>query len=339
MGCTAVMNKYNKLLIHISEEYGINKGKNEERNQWKTRVIYSMLGRMAMASLFDVDEEDTSSVVHMKRRIETLLTSYREMYPELNRLLPNEPTELSQEICDVFLHTGVIYHEPHRVLMAAKSEISFGGICFTRGYELETEQKLSGLGTYKEVDKTTTTGTLTDMFLLETSSLMEVWDYYTQRTVWSEFKTDSNVEYLRMAPPFSKGYWVDKPEVSGKVSLLRTGFKGSQLYYLYKVISGTTLVSQLPQWQVEDYNYRLLANACLCNEGVLRASTYKYDDKLVYLNFGYLPPPAELYLWKLYSWPLTMVSLPKDFNRICERKVFNVIKSEMQAKGYTFIEE
>lgn len=332
------MNKYNNLLIQISDEYAIRRGKTEDQNKWKARLIYSLLGKMSLASLFDIDEEDASSVIHMKRRIEKLLVSYREMYPELSRSLPVNPEELSNEIYDIYLHSGVIYHEPNRVLMAAKYEIVTEGICFTRGTEIEVKQNMSGLGTYRIADQTSQTGSLTDMFQLETEHLSEIWDYAVRRAVWREFNAETNVEYLRMVPPFNRGYWVDKPDTSGKESLLRTGFRGSQLYYLYRIDAGKILASQLPQWQVEEYNYRLLANACLFNEGVLPPSVVKYDDGIVYINFKYLPPPAELYLWKLYTWPETISSLPKDFNRICTRNVFDVIKKEMQTKGYGFIE-
>ena len=333
------MNKYNNLLMRVSEEYAIRRGKSEDQYRWKTRLIYSLLGRMALASLYDIDEEESSSVIHMKRRIETLLINYKEMYPELDRYLPVEPSELSNEIYDIYLHTGVIYHEPNRVLMAAKSEISWEGIVFSRGYAIETAQNLSGLGTYKQASSKAITGSLTDMFQLEKTSLLKLWDYYVKRAEWSVFRAETDVEYLRMDPPFSRGYWVDKPDIRGSISLLRTGFKGSRLYYFYRVESDKVIASQLPQWLVEDYNYRLLANACLCSEGVLPPSTYNYDDRLVLINFKYLPPPAELYLWKLYSWPATMMTLPKDFNRICTRDVFGAIKKEMQTKGYSFIEE
>lgn len=339
MGCTAVMNKYNNLLVRISEEYVIRKGKAEDQNQWKARLIYSFFGRMALASLFDIDEEETSSIIHMKRRVEALLLNYLEMYPELNKYLPIDPSELSNEIYDIYLHTGVIYHEPNRVLMATKSEVSWEGIIFSRGFGIETPQNLSGLGAYRQTEPITNTGSLTDMFQLETSSLLKIWDYYLKNAEWREYHAEANVEYLRTIPPFSKGYWVDKPDTNGKISLFRSGFKGSKLYYLYRVEAGVVMASQLPQWLVEDYNYRLLANACLFNEGVLPPTTYKYDGELVYINFKYLPPPPELYLWKLYSWPASMVSLPKDFKRICVRKVFNAIKKEMQTKGYSFIEE
>ena len=66
---------------------------------------------------------------------------------------------------------------------------------------------------------------------------------------------------------------------------------------------------------------------------------YRYDGELVYVTFGYLPPPAELYLWKLYTWPTTVMTLPKDFTRVCNREVFEVLKYVMMQQGYIFTEE
>ena len=40
----------------ILEEYGINRGEHESETQWKRRVIYSYIGQMGYASLFDLYE-------------------------------------------------------------------------------------------------------------------------------------------------------------------------------------------------------------------------------------------------------------------------------------------
>ena len=98
-------------------------------------------------------------------------------------------------------------------------------------------------------------------------------------------------------------------------------------------------VSQLRQWEVENHNYRSFANACLFSRGKLPSTVYRYDGELVYVTFGYLPPPAELYLWKLYTWPTTVMTLPKDFTRVCNREVFEMLKYVMMQQGYIFTEE
>ncbi len=333
------MNKYNGLLNRASSEYQITRGKSEDVNQWKIRIIYSVLGRMALASLHDVQEGEEPSLIHMKRRIEQLAAHYKEMYPELGMSMPIDYEELSEEIYKIYLNTGFIYHKPNRVVMATPTDACLNGIKFTRGYEIDTKQRMSGLGTYIKEETTITTSSFLDMFQLNQQTLSDCWTLCVKHANWQTFHSELSIEYLRMVPPFERGYWIDKPDNRGVVSLLRTGFKGSQLYYLYKVENGALMVSQLPQWQVEDYAYRSLSNACLFQEGVLPATTYRYDGDLVYLSFGYLPPPTELYLWKLYTWPTSITSLPKDFNRVCMRSVFDEIKSVMQKQGYKFIEE
>ena len=337
------MNKYNGLLASAVTEYSLVKGASEVPNQWKARVIYSILGRMAVASVFDMPEEESTSIVHMKHRVERLLGHYKEMYPEVCALLPENAEELSSEIYDIYLHTGVIYHEPNRVIMSARTESKAGNIRFTRGVDLETRQCISGLGTYIKEKGTGQQSisdlTLADMFQLNTVHLQERWSLCIDRARWVDYTPETKTEYLRMSPPFSRGYWVDKPTNSGIVSLMRTGYRGSQLYYLYRVENNVMQVSQLPQWQVDNYNYRSLSNACLYTEGVLPTSKYSIDGELVFLSFGYLPPPAELYLWKLYTWPSSMAFLPRDFNRICMRQVFESIKETMQQQGYVFTKE
>ncbi len=40
------MNKYNGILKQAADDYRIIKGKSENETDWKSRIIYSILGRM-----------------------------------------------------------------------------------------------------------------------------------------------------------------------------------------------------------------------------------------------------------------------------------------------------
>lgn len=333
------MIKFNSLLKRISDEYDILKGRKESENQWKMRLIYSAIGRAGLAALYDISEEGNSSIVHMKKRIEILLASYQSMYPELERLLPVLPEELSNEVYDIYIQAGVVYHKPNRIIMATKSMTTQAGVGFTRGYPLEEKQSISGLGTYTLSGFREGYSSLFEMFQLDELTLEARWKACISQAQFSGFQSELNTEYLRVRAPFSHGHWVNQPDQSGEISILRTGFKGSQLYYLYKVDGDNLLASQLPQWQVEGYHYRSLANACLKTKGVLPPSVYKYDGDIVNIRFGYLPPPPDLALWKLYTWPTTMTSFPRDFTRVCIGNVFNSIKGVMEQQGYEFVEE
>lgn len=112
------MNKYHGLLSTIAEELHIEHGVKEPVEKWKARIIYSLLGRMACASLFDYLEEDevvakgdeSVSITHFKRRIRTILDSYLELYPEISTLFLSDRKEISKEVYDIVLKSGYIYH-------------------------------------------------------------------------------------------------------------------------------------------------------------------------------------------------------------------------------------
>ncbi len=341
------MRAYNGLLRQISNEFGIAKGEREDENSWKARIIYSLLGQMALSSLFDSPEYDspeqsqteTVSEIQMKNKISAILNSYKSIYPEISTLLPLEASDLYMEIKSLYIKTGVVYHEPYRIVMAAKTYAVCGRIRFTRGYPLETSQKISGLGTYQSNDSVDNSSSLTDMFQLNELSLLKQWEITLSQAQWHDAALDErDTEYLLMTPPFIGGYWGSRANTSGKVSILRTGLSGSQIYYLYYYQDGRLFVSQFPGWQCEEHEYRTLSNACLKTNNSLPSTEYEYDGDIVRVRFEYLPPPAELNLWKLYSWPKSMLSLPSDFNRICVRGVFDALREVMENKGYIFEE-
>ena len=344
------MNQYDGLMKQISSEFHISKGEREKEDSWKARIIYSLLGQIALSSLFDSSEyifsgqeqPESVSEIQMKNKISEILNSYKCIYPEIRPLLTLEATDLYTEIKDVYIKTGIVYHEPYRIVMAAKTYADCGGIRFTRGYPLEAAQKISGLGTYqssKPVDQNDNVSMLTDMFQLNELPLLKQWEVLISQAQWHNVVLeDHNTEYLLMDPPFTRGYWGTRPNSSGKISILRIGLPGSLIYYLYYYQDGQLFVSQLPGWQCEEHEYRMLSNACLRTYNTLPHTKYEYDGDIVHMRFEYLPPPAELNLWRLYTWPESMLSLPSDFNRICVRDVFEVLRSVMETKGYMFEE-
>ena len=62
------MDRYDGLLSKVAQQYNISKGTTEAEADWKARIIYSISGMMAYASLWD-DSEEPVSLVHLKRKI------------------------------------------------------------------------------------------------------------------------------------------------------------------------------------------------------------------------------------------------------------------------------
>lgn len=329
------MNKYNGLLSAVARKYSIHKGTEETENDWKTRLIYSICGMMAYASLWDDSEEYPISIEHLKRKIRCMLANYKSLYMELSSSLPYVSKELEDEIADQFLSTGVVYHRPNRIAPSMKREESFCSILFQRGIALDSISCVSGIGFYSKQNNTTNPGRIKTMFGLEQENLQALWRITLSAASWkSNLVLEQNTEFLRLKPPFTQGYWVNKPDKTGAPSILRTGMKGSQLYYLYRY-SGTTIeVSPLPQWQVESYNYRSLACACLSTYGALPPIEYFEDGALVHVRMNYLLPPRELEFLKLYSWPEICTSLPCNFRRKLSTEVFTAMKDALSDEGY-----
>lgn len=331
------MNKYNGLLSAVARKYHIRKGAQETENDWKTRLIYSICGLMAYASLWDDSEEGTISIVHLKRKVRSMLANYKSMYPELSDNLPYISEELEDEIANQFLSTGVVYHRPSRIAPSMKHEELFSDILFQRGIALDSISCVSGIGFYSKQNSITNPDGVKTMFGLEHETLQALWCAILSDASWTaDLSFEQNTEYLRLKPPFSQGYWINKPDTTGTISLLRTGMKGSQLYYLYRYSDTTIEVSPLPQWQVESYNYRLLACARLLTYGTLPPIEYFEDGALVHIHMNYLLPPRELEFLKLYSWPEICSSLPCNFRRKLTTEVFTAIKNVLSDKGYKF---
>ena len=331
------MNKYNGLLSTVAQKYHIHKGTQETENDWKTRIVYSICGMMAYASLWDDSEEDFISIVHLKGKVRSMFANYKSMYPELSGSLPYISEELEDEIANQLLSTGMVYHCPNRIAPSMKHEEPFSDILFQRGIALDSISCVSGIGFYSKQNGVTKPDRVKTMFGLEHETLQALWSEALSAASWeSDRLFEQNTEYLRLKPPFSQGYWVNKPDTTGTVSILRTGMKGSQLYYLYRYSDATIEVSQLPQWQVESYNYRLLACACLSTYGTLPPIEYFEDGALVHVRMNYLLPPHELEFLKLYSWPEMCRSLPSNFRRKLSTEVFIAIKNVLCDEGYEF---
>lgn len=351
------MNEYEKLLENVSDKYHIYRGAKEPENDWKARVIYSICGMMAYTSLWD--DEKSISIVHLKRRVRRILKDYLSLYPSVSNEFPAftadeeaekvspYPTTIEDEIADQFLKTGVVYHKPYRIVPAMKREEKIDNICFQRGLAPESISCVSGLGFYSLVKEASSLAEeakemkdIRDMFGLSQDNLKTVWEKTLSAASWKSVKPfETPTKYLLLNPPFSYGYWTNKPDKTGQVSILRTGQEGALLYYLYRYENNKLKVSPLPPWQVESHNYRALSCALLSENQTLPPIEYSVDGSLVHVHLNYLLPPRELHFLKLYSWPERANILPSNFHRKLTKVVFTVMRKILTEEGYAFKEK
>ena len=337
-----MLNEYDGLLAKAVKAFGMQQGDGEDEDSYVARIVYTLTGRMGLAAAWDQVEEGSTSIIHMKERMREVFMAYQGCFPGVSALRI-DPSLLAEEIYDIYLQSGCLYHEKGRVIMSARAQAKEGGVCFLRGRAIAEDHQLSGLGAYEIAEEDEQEGVhklgrqkLEDIFRIEREPLFELWQRVMNEASFSQMPIEEGKEFLRHTPPFTKGYWVNLPGEGGGISLMRSGYQGTRLYYLYRFNRAQIELSPLPRFRTERYAYRVLMNACLCHGGTLPATRYKQEGALTRVSFGYLPPPGELALWKLYSWPVSLLSLPSDFQRICATPVFEALRAVLSQKGYHF---
>ncbi len=335
------MKQYDNLLQKIARQLGIEQCFDEGDVDYKIRLIYSALGAIAYASLHDQqDESDANSIVHFKRRIRDTLWSYIDLYPVLRSAFTNNWESLSDELYDIFLTTGQVYHTPNWLTAASPCSAEYNGICFVRGVSPDFNCSFSGVGRYlKGSCNTLPSVTVNEMFALSSDSLSIQWGNILRTCKWSNMESETGAEYHRLTPPFHHGYWTNAPQARDCITLARTGLPGSRIYYLCQVRSGKRTFSQLPSWLTDNYGYRTISTCCLNAHGTLPPILYRVSGNLVFLHFSYLLPPPELNFMRLYSWPTGYAAFPYNFHRTMDVEVFDVFRSVLEAIGYQFAKE
>lgn len=328
------MNNTRELIQSISNQFGIIKGNNETDTSFYCRIIYSVAGIMGYASLYDeIENAETSSLYHLKERVYTTIQCYIDLIPEAAAC---SPKEMADEIYNVFLQGGMIYHSNYRCAPARKRQAVYDNIVFLRGVSIGEGFYVSGIGAYDNTDNNLKeSDDAREMFLLQNASLEEYWNSILVSRDFRETAIIDGTEYLRTDGRFGKGYWTEKPD-RGMYSLARVGGVNGK-YYAYRY-ADTLTMAPIEERYVENYKYRAIANGILKHNKKLPPAIIKKDGDIIRLKVQYLYPPAELNFLKLYSWPLRYDSFPNDFERIYSKEVFLKIKEILEEVGYEFLE-
>lgn len=290
---------------------------------------------MAYASLWDKSETNIS-ILHIKKRIFSILDAYKELYPEVSEIFVCPSNDLAEDICKQFLDAGIVYHCPNRISISQKREEQFQNIIFQRGIAIDDISSVSGLGLYTMSSDSATSNDIKSMFGLQQNKLSTLWENTLAQANWRKCTSLNNIEFLKLQAPFSNGYWTNNPNTKGVISLLRTGMPGSKIFYLYRYVDNVMEISPLSDWQVRKGNYINLANACLSSNHTLPPIQYIRDGNLVIVHLGYLLPPREMSFLRYYSWPKKYPS--HNFTRIFQREIFDAFRNILIDMEYEFKE-
>lgn len=313
------------------------------------QIIYSVAGKMALASLWDHSEGDNDvSIQHFKRRIQKVLDAYSAVYPAARFLLPEDKNGLIDDIYDIYLRTGYFYHSSHRISPAAPAKAGYQNCILLRGAVPDAPLCMSGLG-YYAVRKEQTECPVSVMFDLQKQSFEDYLSELLGNSDWESASFPEDTEYLRLDPPFQRGYWQQRPVRDGRITLVRYG-SPNKLYAFGRYDNGVVQQKAIPYWRLrndhaqdpDNYEeYRRISTALLMRYGTLPAVTAKRKADLVEVSVGYRLPPTEEAFFRLYSWPSSYDISPQSqklFTRKMSKEVFPVFKNHLESLGYRIAE-
>lgn len=337
----------NDLIASIGRQLNIPKS---DSNEWARQVVYSIAGQMALASLWDYDENGESvSIQHFKNRITQVFDAYEGIYPKIWFLLPKDKSNLIDEIYFIYLRNGFFYHSAYQISPAAPAMAVYKDLAFHRGSSPDEKLFMSGLGFYS-AKKTTSDSTIAQMFRLQEQTFESYLEDLLACGEWETIDWPDNTEFLRLEPPFKRGYWQQVPERDGRVSLAKYG-EPNEIFSFYRWDNGTYQQKQIPEWRIRDYfsnevgtygEYRRIAIALLKQYGTLPEIKAKDSGTLMEIKVGYRLPPSEEEFFKLYSWPIQydFTTNPLQvFTRTMAKQVYPMFKHELESIGYCFVEE
>lgn len=349
------MQMKNQLIATIGQQLHIAKS---DDDAWICHTIYSLAGKMALASLWDHDESRNSvSLQHFKERAEQIFTAYTAIYPQTFRLFPASPKDLVEDIYAVYLRTGHFYNSPYKISPAAFTQAATGSVVLYRGISPNAKFPMSGLGFYSlhsKPAKTENALSIAEMFGLQVQTLGEYLEELLLDDNWTETEWPLDAEFLRLEPPFSRGYWQETPHEDGRISLFRYG-SPNKLYAFYQFEQNRILQKTIPEWQVNDIRslrlkayskygeYHRIAVALLDRYKELPPIKVKLEGETAQIRLGYWLPPTEEDFFKLYSWPSEYLSSTQDFigriYRQMSTPVYLVFRQHLETIGYHFEEE
>lgn len=337
----------NNLIASIGKQLNIPKS---DDNEWACQNIYSVAGQMALASLWDSIEERCSiSIQHFKSRITQVFDAYEDIYLNLRFMHPKDRTDLIEDIYSTYLRNGFFYHSTHRISPAAPSASGYGNLVLFRGSSPDDKPFMSGLGFYA-VQEIATDRTVANMFGLQAQTFECFLDELLHHSDWETIDWPDNTEYLRLDPPFSRGYWQQVPNKDNRISLARYG-EPNKIFAFYRYHNGQYQQKTIPEWRMQSFfpddsigygEYRRIAIALLKRCNTLPDIKANTSTDLVEIKLGYRLPPSEEEFFKLYSWPVrydfSSKSLPV-FTRKMAKQVYPMFKHELESIGYCFVEE
>lgn len=339
-----------EIIQDVSKNLSISRGIGENSNDWHSRIIYSALGKIALASLWDSDVVDAEavSIQHFKNRIKSILADFVSLSQASADYLQDEQA-LADEIYQIYLSTGFVYHTSFHLSPPVNSSAQGENIILLRGGSPLQLNAISGLGEYKLVPEQSQQGycSILDMFSLH-QPFCDLMTQYEKSAIWESADVPEKAEFLELSD-FRHGYWQKIPDKACGFSLARVPLQIGHIYYSYRYHDNSWQWTQLPEWRsriticgIEKSEWLALATGVLMRNHQMPDIHVVSRGDFLTVSCPYLLPPAEESFFKLYSWPMPhdgLNSFGSHVNRQMSANVYPMFKATMSSLGYQFKEE
>lgn len=337
----------NDLIVSIGRQLNIPKSDDDKRI---CQIVYSVAGQMALASLWDHSENSNSvSLQHFKNRISQIFDAYEGIFSKIRLLFPKDKTDLIDEIYSIYLRNGFLYHSAYQISPAVPAITGYEDLILYRGSAPDPKLFMSGLGFYTVQEKVNGR-MVANMFGLQEQTFESYLKELLDHGQWESVDWPDNTEFLRLDPPFSKGYWKQIPNKDNRISLAKYGMP-NKIFVFYRYYNGAYQQKSIPEWRVRDYvsnnigdygEYRRIAIALLKQYDIFPEIKSRRSENLIEVKLGYRLPPSEEDFFKLYSWPVRYdfsSKAPQVFTRKMAKQIYPMFKHELELIGYRFMEE
>lgn len=354
---------YEELLTCMQSDLGLQRGEHERETDYTLRLLWSALGRMLQAALFDrystcASEAEAAgiSIVRFKRRIQHLVEAYAGLFPNLmfpQALLAVKDDKVREEaslveiakyLCQLVLANGMAYHRAYNLLPPMLRRQRCGSVTFVRGLPPGEPVKISGLGMYQKSVLTQEPATeaeieaVRDMFQLDNPLNLTLLDYLIQSGKFVPATDSKHLQYFHA----KERRWREYAKPGIMLAREKISYAQKMVYCLCRrAKNGQEEWLELPKSQDREiYDHGLLAQLFLLQADSLPPAQIRYDGAIVHITCEYLYPGKEQRFLSLFSWPEPgQIGYRAKTHRIMTTDLFKVWRILFEALGYSFTEE
>lgn len=323
-----------RLASEIASDLQMERDAHEKLSDWYSRVAYSALGKIALASLWDItdDQVDSISTDYFKQNIGKHVVAFNHLF-ELNFYRE----KASSVLLKMYLQGGLMYQKGNRLVPSMEKKIIFKNIELIRTSALNKNPRMSGFGFYRNVKAGNNKTDIDDVMKfcgITNNSLEQIYKDLEVQADWSQVEQykkklrflDENSQELQWSRSINE-------QKSGphEFSLLKNGKGNYQLYF----INGEKIYISSLELSLYNNSERKLADSIMQREGKLPKIKYVINKKFAKVKLVRELPPKEQLFFNMYSWPTD--SMFEKNQGMMTIEIFLLFHKMLTNLGYKFL--